>query len=1386
MSSRSYLSACTPTALRFLAGLALLATPAMAQVKISQLYGGGGEDRALLIKDFLELYNSGGAPVDVSGWSVQYASAAGTSWGVTPLTTVGILAPGQYAVVQMAGNTTVGAGQAPDGTAPDATSTTNMAIAAGKLALVSSTTALVGGTPLYSATPSLVDFIGYGTSANWNDASAAGVLHTTANNAPPATNIHSIYRLGCGSQDTDNSKNDFAQGFPAARNKNNSVNGGDTAAGLAHPWTLKETQVARLLATPFACVNGAPSATIVTVDLTSIGGGAAVPMLDDGVAPDEIAGDGLYTLDATVAAGTSTGTKTLPVTFGGAGPASTNIVLFVTPAGALTPDNDNCYSATPIAVGGTAPGTLVGATLETNAMGTGPGSPASFGSRRGVWYSVVGNGNSLSATTCNTVPLVDTVMYVFGGTCDGFTTVGTNDEGGAPCTPGSIVTWCSQPGVTYYIWVASFFTGAQTGVFNVNVADLGTCTGAFPMTLCTGVAGPFTEAESGLGLETNPGCSQSTNLFTNIATPGPTPTIIRGTGRGFGPNRDLDVYRFQATVTDTLTMTLDTLGGQAQATLQSLTGPSGVCPATTVAGAFTPIFLTRCASGTQTISAPVTAGTWYNIQVLGGLSLQVTPAGTAFGGQMPGGTTYQYRLAVTIGAPPLNDPCSGAVVLTGTGGTQAGNTTNAAFEGQGSSCDPTGPDVWYTFTGGTDAGTLNLDTCATPGLDTVISVFDACGGTQIACNDDGTGTPCAGPASALSVPIGINQTVKVRVSTKAGPHGQFTLTWSFVVPPPANDECATATVISGSGAFPADNRFATPTTATAPGSTCQTSQSRDIWFQWTSGDAGPVTLDTCGASQPASDSVLTVYTGTCGNLTEVACDDDDCATPTAGSLITGTEFVAACQTTYYIRLSNWSTTIPATAWTLNITAPGTTDTDGDGFIDCADNCPLVSNPSQLDTDGDGVGDDCDGCPLDPLKTAPGVCGCGTPDTDTDGDGTPDCIDGCPLDPLKIAPGFCGCGNPETDTDGDGTPDCVDGCPLDPNKIAPGVCGCGNPDTDTDGDGTPDCIDGCPLDPNKIAPGICGCGTPDTDTDGDGTPDCLDGCPLDPNKIAPGICGCGTPDTDTDGDGTPDCIDGCPNDPLKIAPGQCGCGIPDTDSDGDGVADCIDNCPTLPNPSQADCDGNGVGDVCEIAGGFQTDCDGNGIPDNCDPDCNSNGQADACDITAGTSLDLNLNGVPDECEAVNGTLYCFGDGSGTPCPCGNVSLPGEGCVNSTGRGALLYNAGGTSVFLDNAAPLTIQLKPSKPTMYIAGLGQINGGNGTQLFDGLLCVSPLKRFAPQVASGTGTAVLLQPVLKSGGLILPGSTWHFQAWYRDNPASPCGTNANLSNGLSITFTP
>jgi hypothetical protein len=109
-----------------------------------------------------------------------------------------------------------------------------------------------------------------------------------------------------------------------------------------------------------------------------------------------------------------------------------------------------------------------------------------------------------------------------------------------------------------------------------------------------------------------------------------------------------------------------------------------------------------------------------------------------------------------------------------------------------------------------------------------------------------------------------------------------------------------------------------------------------------------------------------------------------------------------------------------------------TDTDGDGTVDCFDQCwkdsSLVESP---DTDGDGVADCEDQCIDDSTKSAPGPCGCGVPEVNSDNDLLPngnqawDCIDGCPNDPLKLAPGTCGCGESDNDSNSNGIADCKD-------------------------------------------------------------------------------------------------------------------------------------------------------------------------------------------------------------------------------------------------------------------------------------------------------------------------------------------------------------------------
>src|SRR5262245_53090869 len=105
---------------------------------ISQVYGGGGNAGATLRNDFIELFNRGATPVNVTGWTVQYGASTGTTWQTTALS--GTIEPGHYYLVQEA----AGTGGSASLPAPDAIGGIAMAAGAGKVAVVRVATPLSG------------------------------------------------------------------------------------------------------------------------------------------------------------------------------------------------------------------------------------------------------------------------------------------------------------------------------------------------------------------------------------------------------------------------------------------------------------------------------------------------------------------------------------------------------------------------------------------------------------------------------------------------------------------------------------------------------------------------------------------------------------------------------------------------------------------------------------------------------------------------------------------------------------------------------------------------------------------------------------------------------------------------------------------------------------------------------------------------------------------------------------------------------------------------------------------------------------------------------------------------------------------------------------------
>jgi hypothetical protein len=189
-------------------------------IVISQVYGGAGCGTAgcsTYQNDFIELFNRGNTPVSINGWSVQYAAATGTAWQVTSLPNV-TLQPGQYFLVAES----FGANGVNPLPTPDATGTIAMSATAGKVALVNCTTALTGACPSNgTGTCSIIDFVGYGTTANCSETS----------NAPAPSTTTADIRGGGGVADTDNNGTDFSALAPTPRNTASPF-GAPTEAGL--------------------------------------------------------------------------------------------------------------------------------------------------------------------------------------------------------------------------------------------------------------------------------------------------------------------------------------------------------------------------------------------------------------------------------------------------------------------------------------------------------------------------------------------------------------------------------------------------------------------------------------------------------------------------------------------------------------------------------------------------------------------------------------------------------------------------------------------------------------------------------------------------------------------------------------------------------------------------------------------------------------------------------------------------------------------------------------------------------------------------------------------------------------------------------------------------
>ena len=165
--------------------------------------------------------------------------------------------------------------------------------------------------------------------------------------------------------------------------------------------------------------------------------------------------------------------------------------------------------------------------------------------------------------------------------------------------------------------------------------------------------------------------------------------------------------------------------------------------------------------------------------------------------------------------------------------------------------------------------------------------------------------------------------------------------------------------------------------------------------------------------------------------------------------------------------------------------------------------------------------------------------------------------------------------------------------------------------------------------------------------------------------------------------------------------------------------------------------------------------------------------------------MQLDDLEVDTTAIVGE-FCFGDGPSAVCPCGNQSVSGRGCANSVGSdGGRLFATGSASL---GAGDLRLHAEglPAGELVVFASGSVAPLSSPVLVADGLRCLSgPLRRVEVALASSTGVASTLQlPALAEG--LLAGDARHYQAWYRDALASPCGGGANFTQGVSVQWVP
>jgi hypothetical protein len=239
-------------------------------------------------------------------------------------------------------------------------------------------------------------------------------------------------------------------------------------------------------------------------------------------------------------------------------------------------------------------------------------------------------------------------------------------------------------------------------------------------------------------------------------------------------------------------------------------------------------------------------------------------------------------------AAPANDNCASAATLVQGGATctsaVAGTTAGATSSGIAVACSGgnADDDVWYSFVATSDAVVVELNASTNgvvqSGSNLAWELYPVtCGDPALFCNNLSANRGVSETNTVVGISVGT--TYRIRVYDMDAGFGSAGGNFSICLttpPPPANDNCAGATVLAVGAACVTTSGNTIAATQSLPASACSGftgNADDDVWYEFTLATATNVNIEVA-ATNTTMDPVVQLYSGSCGAPTSLFCSDN--------------------------------------------------------------------------------------------------------------------------------------------------------------------------------------------------------------------------------------------------------------------------------------------------------------------------------------------------------------------------------------------------------------------------------------------------------------------------------------------------------------------------------